>query len=72
MKCESFMWAERAESRILDHTREVFPGPFVTGMAANVVAGECRMGPIFGGMLRSGKRVAEAILADLQRQPARG
>jgi len=67
VKCESFMWAERAESRILDHTREVFPGPFVTGMAANVVAGECRMGPIFGGMLLSGQRAAELVFGRLGR-----
>jgi len=67
VKGESFMWADRAESRILDHTREVFPGLFVTGMAANAVAGECRMGPIFGGMLLSGERAAELVLGRLGR-----
>jgi thiamine thiazole synthase len=64
---ESFMWAERAESQILEHTREVFPGLFVAGMAANAVAGECRMGPIFGGMLLSGERAADLVAARLGR-----
>jgi thiamine thiazole synthase len=31
-------------------------------MAANAVAGEHRMGPIFGGMLLSGERAAEILL----------
>lgn len=64
---EGFMWADRAENRILDHTKEVFPGLFVTGMAANAVAGECRMGPIFGGMLLSGERAAELVAERLGR-----
>lgn len=67
VKGESFMWAERAESQILEHTREVFPGLFVAGMAANAVAGECRMGPIFGGMLLSGERAADLVAARLGR-----
>jgi len=67
VKGESFMWAERAETRILEHTKEVFPGLFVTGMAANAVAGECRMGPIFGGMLLSGERAAELVAERLGR-----
>ncbi|MEM2124443.1 MAG: sulfide-dependent adenosine diphosphate thiazole synthase [Methanolinea sp.] len=56
---EGFMWAARAEGEILSHTREIFPGLVVCGMAANAVAGEHRMGPIFGGMLLSGERAAE-------------
>ncbi|MDI6866915.1 sulfide-dependent adenosine diphosphate thiazole synthase [Methanoculleus sp.] len=67
VKGESFMWAERAESRILEHTKEVYPGLFVTGMAANAVAGECRMGPIFGGMLLSGERAADLVAKALAR-----
>lgn len=67
VKGESFMWAERAESRILEHTKEVYPGLFVAGMAANAVAGECRMGPIFGGMLLSGERAAELVAEALDR-----
>jgi thiamine thiazole synthase len=46
---------------VVSHTREVYPGLIVAGMAANAVAGEHRMGPIFGGMLLSGERAAELI-----------
>ncbi|HOT03039.1 MAG TPA: sulfide-dependent adenosine diphosphate thiazole synthase [Methanolinea sp.] len=64
---EGFMWADRAESEILSHTREIFPGLVICGMAANAVAGEHRMGPVFGGMLLSGERAA-AIAASALRQ----
>lgn len=66
VKGESFMWADRAESNILKHTREVFPGLFVAGMAANAVGGESRMGPIFGGMLLSGEHAADLVLRNLK------
>ena len=59
---ERSMWAEVAESRIMDNTREVYPGLIVAGMAANAVCGTPRMGPIFGGMLLSGRRAAEVAL----------
>jgi thiamine thiazole synthase len=58
---EQSMWAERAESTTVDNTREVFPGIWVAGMAANAAYGSYRMGPIFGGMLLSGLKVAEEI-----------
>jgi thiazole biosynthesis enzyme len=63
---EGTMWAERAEAMIVGHTTEIFPGLLVTGMAANAVAGEHRMGPIFGGMFLSGERAAELILEALR------
>jgi thiazole biosynthesis enzyme len=62
VKGERSMWAERAEDQVMHHTREIYPGLIVTGMAANAVAGEHRMGPIFGGMLLSGERAAQIIL----------
>ncbi len=62
VKGEGFMWAEKAEAGVVSHTKEVFPGLIVTGMAANAVAGETRMGPIFGGMLLSGERAAALAL----------
>ncbi|RQD83704.1 MAG: thiazole biosynthesis protein [Methanocalculus sp. MSAO_Arc2] len=64
---EGFMWAERAEAHIINHTREIFPGLIACGMAANAVAGEARMGPIFGGMLLSGERAAMLARERIQR-----
>jgi len=59
---EKSMWAERGEGAILENTREVYPGLYIAGMTANAVCGGHRMGPIFGGMLLSGKKVARLIL----------
>ena len=58
---EKSMWAEVAERKIMENTKEVYPGLIVAGMAANAVCGAPRMGPVFGGMLLSGKRAAEII-----------
>jgi len=58
---EKSMWAEVAEKTVVSNTKEVCPGLYVCGMAANAVFGTPRMGPIFGGMLLSGKKVAEKI-----------
>jgi thiazole biosynthesis enzyme len=63
---EKPMWAEVGEKTILENTREVYPGVYVTGMAANAAFGGPRMGPIFGGMLLSGQRVAELILSKIK------
>jgi thiamine thiazole synthase len=62
---EKSMWADRAEERTLENTCEVFPGLFVAGMAANATFGGPRMGPIFGGMLLSGEKVANEIISRL-------
>lgn len=61
---ERSMWAERAERLTLENTREICPGVYVAGMSANAAFGGPRMGPIFGGMLLSGKKVAELIIAN--------
>lgn len=58
---EKSMWAEVGERTVVENTQEVFPGLWVTGMCANAVSGAPRMGPIFGGMLLSGKKAAEQI-----------
>jgi thiamine thiazole synthase len=55
---EQSMWADAAEDMIVKNSKEVCPGLYVCGMCANAVFGGPRMGPIFGGMLLSGKRVA--------------
>ncbi len=60
---ERSMWADRAERLTIDNTKEICPGVFVAGMAANAAFGGPRMGPIFGGMLLSGKKAAELIIA---------
>ncbi|MDD5455362.1 MAG: sulfide-dependent adenosine diphosphate thiazole synthase [Candidatus Ratteibacteria bacterium] len=62
---EKPMWAEVGEKLIVENTKEVYPGLWVTGMAVNAVFGGPRMGPIFGGMLLSGKKVAELVLKRL-------
>ncbi|MDI6704334.1 MAG: sulfide-dependent adenosine diphosphate thiazole synthase [bacterium] len=56
------MWAEVGERMIVENTKEIYPGVYVAGMASNAVFGGPRMGPIFGGMLLSGKKVAKMIL----------
>ena len=62
---EMSMWAEVAERLTVENTIEVYPHLYVAGMACNAVMGAPRMGPIFGGMLLSGKKAAELILARL-------
>ncbi len=64
---EQSMWAEVAEANTVRHTREVFPGVYVAGMAANATYGSYRMGPVFGGMLLSGEKVAAEIAVRLGR-----
>jgi thiazole biosynthesis enzyme len=63
---EKPMWADVGEKEILENTKEVYPGLIVAGMAANAVFGAPRMGPIFGGMLLSGKHAAEVALGILR------
>ena len=58
---EKPMWVERGEEETVANTAEYYPGLFACGMSANNVMGGYRMGPIFGGMLMSGKKAAELI-----------
>lgn len=57
---------EVAERTTIENTKEVFPGLFVSGMAANGVSGSPRMGPIFGGMLLSGYKAAQLMIAKIE------
>lgn len=63
---EKCLWAQVAEDMTLENTKEVYPGLYVCGMSANATFGSYRMGPVFGGMLLSGKKVAELILGALK------
>ena len=54
------------EEEVVRGTREIYPGLYVCGMAASAVSGTPRMGPIFGGMLLSGRKVADEIIARLK------
>ena len=65
---ERSMWAEVGEKTILKNTKEVYSGVYAAGMACNAVFGAPRMGPVFGGMLLSGKKAAELILKKLNRK----
>ncbi len=62
---EKSMDAELGEMHTVENTKEIFPGLYVSGMAANAVFGGYRMGPIFGGMFLSGKKAAEEMLTKL-------
>jgi len=62
---EGSMSAMEGEKAVVENTKEVYPGLYVAGMCANAVFGSYRMGPIFGGMLLSGKKVADIILKEL-------
>jgi thiazole biosynthesis enzyme len=65
---EKPMSADRGEKEVVENSKEVFPNVYVTGMAANAVYGSHRMGPIFGGMLLSGEKVAKEIIRKLKDQ----
>jgi thiamine thiazole synthase len=60
------MNAEIGEKILLETTKEIYPNLFVAGMAANACSGGHRMGPIFGGMLLSGEKVAQLIIEKLK------
>lgn len=63
---EMSMWADRGEELTLENSGEVFPGLYVTGMAANAAHGAPRMGPVFGGMLLSGEKIANELIKCLR------
>lgn len=66
IKGERYMNIDLAEKEVVSNTKEVYPGLFVSGMAANAVFGGHRMGPIFGGMLSSGEKAAKELLKRLK------
>ncbi len=60
------MNAARGEDLVVKYTGKVVPGLYATGMAVAELHGLPRMGPIFSGMLLSGKRVAEIVCRDIK------
>jgi thiamine thiazole synthase len=60
------MDAAAGEQFVVDHVMELYPGLWTTGMSVCATMGGPRMGPIFGGMLLSGERVAAALIQDLK------
>ena len=64
---EKSMWAEVGEKDVVENTKEVYPGLIAAGMAATAVFGSPRMGPIFGGMLLSGKKAAKLAMELLKK-----
>ena len=63
---EKPMWMEDGERTTVENTKRLYPGLYASGMAANNVQGGFRMGPIFGGMFKSGRKIAKIILEDLK------
>ena len=59
---EGPMDASAGERFVVERVAEPYPGLWVAGMAVSATFGGPRMGPVFGGMLLSGMRVAELIL----------
>jgi len=65
MAGERSMWAEAGENVIVKNSREICPGLYACGMCANAVFGGPRMGPVFGGMLLAGRKVAKDLIRKL-------
>ena len=63
---EGPMDAENGERFVVEQAGELFPGLWISGMSVSAARGGPRMGPIFGGMLLSGKNVAGQIDAALK------
>ena len=62
---EKPMWMEDGERTTVENTKRLYPGLYASGMAANNVQGGFRMGPICGGMFKSGRKLASIIIKDL-------
>ncbi|MBC8313488.1 MAG: thiazole biosynthesis protein [Candidatus Cloacimonetes bacterium] len=64
---EKSMNAEIGEKTVVENSKEIYKNVYVVGMAANAAFGANRMGPIFGGMILSGKKLAAIITKKLNK-----
>ncbi|MFH1691205.1 MAG: sulfide-dependent adenosine diphosphate thiazole synthase [Candidatus Omnitrophota bacterium] len=62
------MDVQSSEDAVVEKTQEVFPGLLVCGMSVSTLFGIARMGPTFGSMLVSGRKVAQESLKVLKRK----
>lgn len=62
------MDVDSSEDMVVEKTGEIFPGLYACGMSVSSVFGTPRMGPTFGGMLYSGRKVASEIMKSLERE----
>ncbi|MBS3734926.1 MAG: sulfide-dependent adenosine diphosphate thiazole synthase [Phycisphaerae bacterium] len=65
---EGPMDPDAGEAFVVENAGSVYPGLYVAGMSVSAALGGPRMGPIFGGMLLSGRTIAEQIADDLSKQ----
>lgn len=65
---ERSMNADIGEKTVIENTKEIYKNVYVVGMAANAAFGANRMGPIFGGMLLSGKKLADTLIKRLENE----
>lgn len=68
VKGESSAYSSVGEELVVKNTGKVIPGLYVAGMAVASLHGIPRMGPIFSGMLLSGKKVAEEVIKDIKHE----
>jgi len=57
----------RGEEEVVKHTGKIVDGLYVAGMSVSEVYNLHRMGPVLGGMLLSGKKVADIVMRELSR-----